>query len=65
MSHFVNKTLVTTGGITLCKPDIYALDITTDDKGSKELYILKNGEELIHFELTEESTEKLLSLLRE
>lgn len=64
MNHLINKTLVTSGGITLCRPDIYSLDIVTDDKGNKELYILNNGEELIRFGLNKESTEKLLFLLR-
>ncbi|KFC08844.1 hypothetical protein GTGU_01242 [Trabulsiella guamensis ATCC 49490] len=64
MTHLVNKTLVTSGGITIFRPDIYSLDIVTDDNGNKELYILNNGEELIRFELNKESTEKLLSMLR-
>ncbi len=63
MTDLINETINTPTGITLCKPDIYSLDITLLDNGNKQLCVSRMGKELISFELNQESAEALVDKL--
>ncbi|KAA1184906.1 hypothetical protein [Photorhabdus heterorhabditis] len=62
MTDLINKTLMTETGLTLCKPDIYSLDVI-QDKGVKQLCLYHLGNEIVRFTLSEEIKEKLTKLI--
>lgn len=63
MTDLINKTLVTSTGITLCKPDIYSLDILTDERGNKALCLLHMGSNIVQFDVNDDVRKKLVELL--
>lgn len=48
----------------MCKPNIYALDITKNESGATRVSVLNNGNELIHFDLDELSLCELVRKLQ-
>ncbi|MBF0035844.1 hypothetical protein HAX39_25195 [Citrobacter freundii] len=64
MNDLINKTVVTSTGVAVCKPNIYALDITKNESGAPRVSVLNNGSELIHFDLDELSLCELVRMLQ-
>lgn len=63
MTVLVNETLVTETGITVCKPNVYSLDVLMDDAGNRSLCLLNMGRELVRFDITDDVREQLIGLL--
>lgn len=63
MTDLVNNTLVTETGIALCKPDIYSLNVVTDDAGNKSLCLLHMGTNIVQFDIDDDVRKKLIEML--
>lgn len=63
MTNLVNETLVTETGLTICKPNVYSLDVMTDAAGNKSLCLVNMGRELVRFEINDDIRERLIALL--
>jgi hypothetical protein len=63
MTDLINKTVGIPTSITLCKPDIYSLDITSMENRNKQLCVSHIGEKLISFELNQENARILIDKL--
>ncbi|ECZ8127623.1 hypothetical protein F8606_21690 [Salmonella enterica] len=62
-NNLINKVMVTETGLTLCKPDIYSLDIGEDENGDRTLRISRMGNELISFHLDDIAVKALIRKL--
>lgn len=63
MTNPINKTLATETGIALCKPDIYSLDVVTDDSGNMSLCLLHMGTNIVQFDVDHDVRKKLIEIL--
>lgn len=62
-NNLINKVMVTETGLTLCKPDIYSLDIGEDENGGRTLRISRMGNELVSFHLDDMTVKALIRKL--
>ncbi len=62
-NDLINKVMVTETGLTICKPDIYSLDVVKEDKGGKTLRISRMGNEVINFSMDESTVKALIEKL--